>query len=456
MAAGVTSEAKKQATSPFREIVTDETGAQRLILHLHSGQTRAWESKKRFVMIICGTQWGKTSFGPHWLQREIQEKGSGDYLAITATYPLLKLKMQPEFLYVFDTLQGLGKWKEADKVYESHERERGGPAWRVIFGSATNPESIESATAKAAWCDECGQHQFQRQAWEAVLRRVAITQGRILGTTTLYEFGWFKAEVYDKWRAGDPDIEVIQGDSLANPAFPRDEYERALTTMPRWKFNLFYRGIFEKPAGLIYDSFDESICCIPRFTLPQSWPRYVGHDFGSNNTAALWYAQDPVTGWLYAYRAYLAGGLSAFDHAQKFKALSQGETVVKRVGGSHTEEGWRESFRAAGWPISEPRQRDVEVGIDLVYGWHKRNALFVFNDVVLYLDELLSYSRKLDDRYQPTLEIDNKSRYHILDCARYILGDFGPERVLGGGQAIEVKRLWNQEPRRSRRFRRVR
>ena len=33
--------------TPFREVVTDETGAQRLILRLHSGQTRAWESKKR-------------------------------------------------------------------------------------------------------------------------------------------------------------------------------------------------------------------------------------------------------------------------------------------------------------------------------------------------------------------------------------------------------------------------
>ena len=99
---------KAGVVAPFREVVSDESGEQRLILHLHSGQTRAWESKARFVMIICGTQWGKTSFGPHWLQREIQERGSGDYLAITATYPLLKLKMQPEFLYVFDTLQGLG------------------------------------------------------------------------------------------------------------------------------------------------------------------------------------------------------------------------------------------------------------------------------------------------------------------------------------------------------------
>ena len=270
------------------------------------------------------------------------------------------------------------------------------------------------------------------------MRRVAITQGRVLVTTTLYEFGWFKTEIYDRWRAGDPDIEVVQGDSTQNPAFPKEEYERAKSLLPRWKFNLFYRGIYEKPAGLIYDAFDEAVCAVQRFELPASWPRYVGHDFGPNNTAAVWYAQDPGTGFLYVYRAYLAGGLSAYDHAQKFKQLSFGETIVKRVGGIHSEEGWRESFTAAGWPISEPREREVEVGINTVYGWHKRNALFVFKDVGLYLDEKLAYSRKLDDDYQPTVVIDNKSRFHLMDAERYLLSDFGPERLVGYNERVKV------------------
>ena len=452
----------KMATKPgvystpvFREIVKGEDGTERLLLHLHEGQTEAWNSKKRFVMVVCGTQWGKTSFGPHWLHREIVNRGAGDYLAVTATFPLLKLKMQPEFVYVFETLLRLGTWKEGDKVFESHERERGGPSWRVIFGSATNPESIESATANAAWCDEMGQHQFQRQAWEAVLRRVSITQGRILGTTTLYEFGWFKTEIYDRWKAGDPDIEVIQGDSLVNPAFPREEYERAKGTLPRWKFNLFYRGMYEKPAGLIYDAFDEEVCKLRRFALPAEWPRYVGHDFGPNNTGAVWYAQDPGTGYLYAYREYLAGGLSAFDHAQKFIQMSQGENIVRRVGGANFEDGWRESFTAAGWPIVKPRMREVEAGINRVYGWHQQNRLFVFADLVGYLDEKLSYSRQLDDNYQPTMAIDNKSRFHLMDAERYMISDFAPE-VLQAGQEVHAVSNWGDSVGRTSRRKRLR
>ena len=57
-------------------------------LNLHDGQIRAWESKKRFIFITSGTQGGKTSFGPWWLWREIQIRGPGDYLAVSATYDL--------------------------------------------------------------------------------------------------------------------------------------------------------------------------------------------------------------------------------------------------------------------------------------------------------------------------------------------------------------------------------
>lgn len=413
--------------APFREITEDGT----LRLNFHHGQTQAWECEKKWIFLVSGTQGGKTSWAPHWLEREIRDKGPGDYLAITATFPLLRLKMKPEFLYVFDTLHKLGVWHEADKIFTSHERYHGAEAWRVVFGSATNPESIESATAKAAWLDELGQEQFRRASWDAILRRLSLSEGRILGTTTPYGWGWFKSEVYDPWRAGrSPDVEIIQVDSIANPAFPIGEWNRAKRTLPNWKFNLFYRGLFDRPAGQIYDAFDEDVCKIPRFDLPKAWPRYVGHDFGPNNTAAVWYAQDPTTGWLYMYRSYKEGGLSAFDHAKKFKELSEGENVIRRVGGANHEQGWRESFLAAGWPILNPREHEVEVGINRVYAWHKSNRLYVFEDQYEYIDEKQSYSRQLDDQYQPTDKIQNKSSFHLMDAERYVISDFAPEAIL--------------------------
>ena len=37
------------------------------------------------------------------------------------------------------------------------------------------------------------------------------------------------------------------------------------------------------------------------------------------------------------------------------------------------------------------------------------------------IDELLSYSRKLDDLGQPTEQIEDKNDFHLLDALRYIV-----------------------------------
>src|SRR3989304_6597694 len=70
-------------------------------LRPHPGQAHAWFSTKRWIIMLAGTQGGKTSFGPHWLNREIKTKGPGDYLAATATFPLLENKIILELQKTF-------------------------------------------------------------------------------------------------------------------------------------------------------------------------------------------------------------------------------------------------------------------------------------------------------------------------------------------------------------------
>lgn len=194
---------------------------------------------------------------------------------------------------------------------------------------------------------------------------------------------------------------------------------------------MLYEAVFERPAGLIYDAFNETTCKVNRFPLPKEWPRYVGHDFGGANPAAMFYAQDPATGYFYAYHEYLpGGGRSTAEHVEEFKEITAGFNVLKRAGGSHQEEEIREAYRAHGWQIQEPKIHSVEAGIDKVYALHKLNKLFIFNDLYAYLDEKLSYSRKLDDNYNPTEEIEDKERYHLMDAERYILSDFTPETAM--------------------------
>lgn len=401
--------------------------AGKLHLSFHPGQARAWQSERRFVAMVAGTQGGKTSFGPWWLHREISRCGPGDYLAVTSSFDLFKLKALPQVREVFEHILRRGRYWSGDRVMELADEEgrfwankADDPMWgRIILRSASAGSGLESATAKACWADEAGQDEFTIETWEAILRRLALAQGRVLISTTPYSTGWLKQQLYDAWIGGDPTIEVIQFESVLNPAFPQAEFERAKATMPAWRFAMFYQGLFSRPAGLIYEDFDPSRHVIEPFEIPPTWSRYVGADFGGANTALVWLAHEPGADRYILYHESLSGGLSTQEHAQRAKSYAEGTKLVSAWGGAPSEDQARTDWSNAKFTIRKPPVADVEAGISRVIELIKADRLFVFRTCRGILDELGSYRRKLDASGQPTEEIEQKRTYHRLDALRY-------------------------------------
>ena len=402
---------------PLYEVKNDGT----LQVNLHPGQIRAIESKKRFVFMMAGNQSGKTEFGPLWLFKEMQLKGPGDYLAVSPTYDLQNLKLVPAYKRFFRMMFGhQSEYKKSDRILEVKD---GDNIYNIFMRSADKPESLESATAKAVHLDEIGMDRVRLEAWEAILRRLSIHQGRILGTTTLYNLGWMKREVYDRWEQGDPNFEVIQFDSIENPAFPLAEYQRAKDTLPSWKFDLFYRGRYARPAGMIYNSFDEKVHLVEPFDIPVEWPRHVGIDPGGVNTATVWLAEDVERKAYYIYRSTLDGGKSTKEHCKIALEYAEKERVISWCGGAKSEGQFRRDWSMEGVPVQESPVFDVEGGIDRVISLFKQQRLFILNNDSNrgLLDEIGSYSRVLNDRQEPTEKIKDKETYHKLDALRYII-----------------------------------
>jgi hypothetical protein len=385
-----------------------------LTIHMHEGQWKAHDSTRRFVFIIAGTQSGKTSYEPVWLDREITEKGRGDYLAVTATYDLLKMKFLPELQNYFCHLFG---WEYSASERTIWRQDKPRMFTRIIMRSADAEGGLESASAKGALFDECGQDGVKVSAWEALLRRLSLSQGRVLAGTTPYNLGWLKTQIFDRWRGGDPDTQVIQFKSTMNPAFPREEYERARRTLPTWKFEMFYNGEFSRPAGMIYEDFSQNHI-IPSFDIPASWARYLGVDFGAVHTAKIYIAQDPASKLNYLYREALDGNMTT---AQQVASVRQyNENNLLAWGGAKSETQQRMDWGAAGLGVGEPNISDVEAGINRVIALLKEKRLFVFSSCAGIIDEFGTYSRELDTGGQPTEKIKNKSDYHHLDALRYV------------------------------------
>ncbi len=425
--------------------VTTEGNERKLRLHPHPGQLRVWQSEKRFTFMLAGVQSGKTTWGPFWLHRAIERGGPGDYLAVTASYDLFKLKMQPELLRIFTEVYAHEGWtyRASDRVIA---RGKGDNAYRIILRSANAPGGLESATAKAAWLDECGQDDFTLEVWEAVLRRLSLSEGPVLGTTTLYNSGWLKSEIYDRWKEGHPDYEVVQFESILNPAFPHREFERARMTMQDWRFQMFYRGQFARIASLIYNAFTDNMLVDP-FPIPSDWRRLVGVDFGGANTATVTLAENPDTEVWYACHESLEGGKTSAQHAAALRERAEDWQDWQAIGGAPSETQQRMD-----WPdVGEPAIADVEGGIDRVVSLMQTDKLRVFRSLSGLRDELGSYRRKTDEAGNALDEIVDKRKYHRLDALRYVCTGITEGPAAGGAVELpdsaytgqpERERLW--------------
>jgi len=398
-----------------------------IVLRFHKNQWRAWDSRKRIVAILAGTQGGKTSFGPAWFFREMQERGPGDYLVAAPTYPLLGLKTIPEYIRYFQTVTGVARYVGSPTkkliVTPAGQRMLFGKEYNdetaVFFGHAQDPDSLESMTAKAAHADECGQKKFKLGSYEAIMRRLSINEGRLLITTTPYYLGWLKTKIHDPGLHGsDPTIDLVRFRSIDNPAFPRSEWERARQDLPAWKFDMFYRAIFTRPAGLIYDNFDEDKHVVDDFEIPAHWPRFMGQDYGGVNTATVYLAQNPKDGRFYLYREYWEGGRTANQHVEAMLRGEPGQPTT--YGGAFSEGQWRNEFNAAGLLVKRPLVSEVEVGINRVYGLIANDRLRIFRSCGHTRDQMSAYSRELDEAGEPTENIEDKNSYHLLDALRYI------------------------------------
>ncbi len=453
-----------------------------LKLHLHAGQTEAYYSKARFVAIISGTQAGKTSFAPHWLLREIKLRGNGDYLYVTPSFTLLDKKALPEFLEVFERHGALGVWVATKSKFVFTEE---GMAFihgkgnydphkptTVFFGHAKNSESLESATALAAVCDEAGQKEFKLESWEAILRRVSLYRGRILICTTPYNLGWLKTEIYDRWLAGDPNYHVVNFASTMNPRFPQQELVDAKKRMPKWRYEMFYLGKFSRPAGQIYDMFEtdpslefdkRNVIEDDEVEIHNTWKRVIALDLGGVNTAAVKYAIHPILPYFVQYEEYYpqvyrtaaAHACYVMQHEPTVKINwktskdhpiptieEYDKNLITFVAGTLSEKQWRIEFASAGLDALPTFLRDVELGIDRVYGEVQTHRLKILRSCNKTIDEFGTYSRDIDEQGQPIPNtIVDKEKYHLLDATRYGISYIGDPTRSESWSRVDIEQL---------------
>src|SRR5205814_10089070 len=103
------------------------------------------------------------------------------------------------------------------------------------------------------------------------------------------------------------------------------QYIAALDALTGHRKERLRFGRWAAAEGLVYPEWDTAVHVIPRFPIPDAWPRYWAVDFGYTNPFA-WsaWAEDP-DGRLYRYHEIYHTQRIVADHAQQILAVTRGE-----------------------------------------------------------------------------------------------------------------------------------
>jgi hypothetical protein len=262
--------------------------------------------------------------------------------------------------------------------------------------------------------------------WTILQSRLGLHRGRALFTGYTMNTGWYYQDIYKRWEAGDPDYDVIQFPSTANPDYPREEFERARQTLPDWLFDMRYLGQFRKPAGLVYACLDSGAIVDP-FPVPGGWPIYVGLDPGVYFAALFLTWQSGV---YYAFGEYYTEMLkSAADHGAGMRAVLPASPLFWIYDPSRATD--MANLAPEGVLPQALADNAVLAGIVTVITLLKAGRLkFMRGRCPVTLDQLGKYSFPTEPATGAVArENPIKKDDHLPDCLRYVLHTLEGPRI---------------------------
>lgn len=383
----------------------------------HPGQKRILDSPRRFIATISGVQGGKTTIGAIWLLREIYKDYEanivGDYLLAAPTNKVLQQSTLQKFKELFPTDWGV--YKEQKQVYQL---KWGG---NIFVRSAEEANYLEGMTLRRAWVDEAGQ--MKSMVWTILQARVAIAQGRVLMTSTPYAQNYYYRDIYKKagylngeqLPGGDKNIEVVTWGSVENPAFPREEQERAKASMSTALYERRYEGKFTRLEGLVYPITDDLV--VEPFGIPNDWKTFGGMDLGrSEPTAILHLAEDPKNKVYYVTDEYYRAGGLLKDMAQWLTSHPMSRVLADPQSAQLISE--LRLYHGNGEVVGADKQ-EIAVGIERVSKLITEGRLHIFSNCKNTIEEINVYHYSPPDPDKLVIDKPISKDDHAMDALRY-------------------------------------
>ncbi len=395
-------------------------------------------SEKRFLFAIAGVQSGKTMCGGIWLIREIlkgwQEGKDYSYLIAAPTYKILQQSTLRKFFELMP--HWMGEYKEQKSVVEL----KGGKG--IIYVRSTEePGGLEGMTLKAGWLDECGQ--MADNVWRTVQGRLAIQNGRMIGTSTPYTFNW----LYDiaSGREKSDQYEVVTWESIDNPWFPKAEYERQMKLAEgdpalEADFEKRYKGVFRRMSGQVYSQWHEKYI-LGLIDPEKFYKEYIGGiDWGYTQPSAVeivaFSDDQPACTMVDEY--YQSG--KTIDEIAANCVAMMNKWKVRLFYADPSRPDYIQELNTRRIPVI-PGMNDIKTGVAILQRLIKSGNLHIARACPHLLDEIEQYHYPETDNEDDVKEVPVATKDHGLDAMRYAIATHVPIDI---PIINEVKPIWKE------------
>jgi len=396
-------------------------------IRLFDVQGEAYLSDKQFIIVVCGSQSGKTFLGATWARTQMQENGKKNGLISAPTYKVLNQSTLDKLFSMYPELRPYYKEQKQEICLPE-----GG---KVFVRSADQPLGIEGMTIDWGWLDEYGQ--ASRLAWTVCKTRVSTTGGRLMVTTTPYALNWLYEDCYKPWlEKTDPRIDLFTWNSITNPHFKPEHYKAEKAVLSPEEFGRRYEGKFTRMAGMVYPDFSDSMIEKPSDIKPIE--TFAGVDFGFTNPACVLVIQRNKDNHFWVVDEWYEAGrdqpeindiCNLFKRKHNFNLFYPDIAEPDRI----------LSMKRAGL-VPRDANKDVEFGIDRVRQLIRQDRLRIFDNCQNLIDELHTYHYP-EDIEKGIKETPVKEKDHACDALRYAIASHPMDFLKGKGMNPKGKQL---------------
>ena len=225
----------------------------------HKAQREVLKGLKRFTTICAGTRFGKSVLCAYIALKAVIKPNQHIWV-VAPSYDLTKKIYAYLSKFIASTFpQALkdGAIRMSDRAGEMRIIVKPLNSW-IEFKSAENPTSLLGEELDLVIVDECSR--TKRLVWESYLySRLTSRKGKAIFISTPFGQNWF----YDQWVKGnDPEAEEYASfhyTSRHNPYFPKEEWEKARSVLPKAVFEQEHMASFLPDAAGVFRGVGEVV-----------------------------------------------------------------------------------------------------------------------------------------------------------------------------------------------------